>query len=212
VARQNYLFYAGDAGGEVATAEGLPDMLTYKSEPLTEDMVIAGPILMDLYASIAGTDADLFVSVNEVWPDGSVSYLQRGLLKASHRRVDPLRSYYADTGDGPLLVQPYRPHTNPQPVIPLEILKYDFEIFPLGHIFRTGNRVQINIHTPPITDGLWGYSPTHHQPAAVTVYHGIDYPTSIQLPVVDTDAPYTANPGCGVPDGFPCYGKPINSD
>jgi putative CocE/NonD family hydrolase len=165
VARQNYFWYSyydfgegsGAATEPLVSAEGLPDMLSYKSAPLTEDLVITGPILMDLYASIAGTDADFFVSVNEVWPDGSVSYLQRGLLKASHRRVDPERSYYVETDDDEkLLVQPYRPHTNPQPVTPGEVIKYDFEIFPVGHIFRAGNRIQINVHTPPITDGLWG--------------------------------------------------------
>ena len=205
VARQNYFEYSGTNGQEIATAQGLPDMLTYISEPLDGDLTIAGPILMELYAAMAGTDADFFVSISDVWPDGSVSYLQRGLLKASHRRVDPLRSYYDDG----LLVQPYRPHTNPQPVMPGEIIKYDLEIFPLGHVFRAGHRLQVNIHTPPVTDGLWGYSPTHHQPAAVTVYHGSEYPTAIQLPVIEPDGPVGEGPGCQIPGGFPCYAPPV---
>lgn len=210
VSRQNYFIYAdetapGDAMDTVAGAEGLPEQLEYRSEALADDLAIAGPIQMDLTASLAGTDADFFVSISDQWPDGSVSYLQRGLLKASHRRVDPERSYYADASRT-RMVQPYRPHTNPQPVVPGEVNTYRIEIFPLGHVFRAGHKIVVKIHTPPITDGIWGYTPTHHQPAAVTVQHG--GLTSIQLPVVRTDAPALPATSCRVPAGFPCYAAP----
>jgi hypothetical protein len=215
VARQGWFFYAYDGTGDpvspgpftdltepATTARSLPDVVAYASEPLEEQLVVAGPLLMDLYASIAGTDADFFVSISDVFPDGSVSYLQRGLLKASHRALDPVRSYY----DGDTLVQPYRPHTNPQPVMPGEIERYNLEIFPLGHVFRPGHKILIQIHTPPVVDGLWGYTPTHHQPAPVTVYHDAARPSFLQLPVVEPDQPISnAEPAsCRVPGGFPC--------
>lgn len=193
----------GSPGSDITTARSLPDMASYLSAPLGETKVVAGPILMDLYASIAGTDADFFVSISDVWPDGSVSYLQRGLLKASHSAWDPARSYYA--ADGTTLIQPYRPHTNPQPVMPGEIVDYKLEIFPLGHVFRAGHRLLIEVLTPPVTDGLWGYTPSH-QPAPVTIYHDAGHPTSVQLPVVTPDEPITSVPtNCRVPGGFPCY-------
>jgi predicted acyl esterase len=166
--------------------------------------------MMDLYASLAGTDADFYVSISDLFPDGRVSFLQRGLLKASHRAVDPLRSYYA--ADGETMVQPYRPHSNPQPVTPGEITKYQVEIFPLGYIFRPGHRILIQIHTPPILEKIWGYTPTHHQPAAVTVYHDAAHPTSIQWPVVVPDAPAAdvATP-CPLQGGFFCAApSPLN--
>lgn len=213
VARQGWFFYAYDGTGDpvapaamqvteqVTTATTLPDVVAYESEPLEEQLVVAGPLLMELYASIAGTDSDFFVSVSDVYPDGSVSYLQRGLLKASHRAIDPLRSYY----DGSTLTQPYRPHTNPQPVTPNEIDRYTIEVFPLGHVFRPGHKLLIQIHTPPMVDGLWGYTPTQHHPAPVTVYHDAAHPSFLQLPVVTPDAPITlSRPGCQVPGGFPC--------
>ena len=214
VARQGWFFYAYDGTGDpvapvvnsvlepVQTARSLPDVVAYESAPLTSQKVVAGPILMDLYASMIGTDADFFVSISDVYPDGRVSYLQRGLLKASHRSVDPLRSYY----DGSTLVQPYRPHTDPQLVTPGAIEKYTIEIFPLGHVFRPGHKILIQIHTPPAVDGLWGYTPTNHQPAVVTVYHDAEHPSFLQLPVVTPDAPIsnTDPADCKVPGGFPC--------
>lgn len=213
IARQGWFFYAYDGTADpvapavtgvteaVTTAHSLPDVVAYESPPLTSQKVVAGPLLMELYASMVGTDADFFVSISDVYPDGRISYLQRGLLKASHRKVDPERSYY----DGSTLVQPYRPHTNPQPVTPLAIERYTIEIFPLGHVFRTGHRILIQIHTPPMTDGLWGYTPSH-QPALVTVYHDAEHPSFVQLPVVTPDAPISdVTPAdCRVPGGFPC--------
>lgn len=203
VARQNWFDYAPDNfGSDVATASGYPDELRYLSAPLTDTMTVAGPILMDLYASIAGTDADFYVSISDVFPNGNVSFLQRGLLKASHRAVDKRRSYYAADGR---LVQPYRPHTNPQPVTPGEVIKYDLEIFPLGYIFRPGHKILIQIHTPPILEKLWGYTPTHHQPAPVTVHHSAQYPTSIQWPLVTTDKPIPpSTTACPLQGGFFC--------
>jgi hypothetical protein len=196
VARQNYFQYAPENfGSDVQTARGYPDQLSYVSAPFTEAKAIAGPIMMKLAASMTGTDADFYVSVSDLFPDGSVSFLQRGLLKASHRRIDPLRSYYA--ADGETMVQPYRPHTNPQPVTPGAIVDYKIEIFPLGYIFRPGHQILIQIHTPPVLEKIWGYTPTHHQPAAVTVYHDAEDPSWIQWPIVTTDQP--------IPDGeTPC--------
>jgi putative CocE/NonD family hydrolase len=203
-ARQNFFDYAPDNfASDVTTARNLPDQLSYATKPVTENFTIAGPIMMNLWASMAGTDADFYVSVSDLFPDGRVSFLQRGLLKASHRAVDPLRSYYA--ADGETMVQPYMPHTNPQPVVPGEALEYKVEIFPLGYIFRPGHRILIQIHTPPALEKIWGYTPTHHQPAAVTVLHDAAHPTWIQWPVVETDEPIVGDTTpCPLPGGFYC--------
>jgi putative CocE/NonD family hydrolase len=202
VPRKNWFWEAPQDGSEVRTAQGLPDGLGYESPPLEQDLVIAGPMMMDLYASIQGVGADFFVSIVDVYPDGKLSYLQRGLLKASHRQVDPHRSRYTDDG---LLYLPVYPHTNPQPAPPNEIVHYQMALFPLGHIFREGHRIRVQIHTPPVVDGLWGYTPTHHKPAPVVVHHDVDHPSRVQLPVVEPDGDTEPAPEeCGVPGGFPC--------
>ncbi len=220
--------------GELWQKQTYPDQTYYVSDPIGSasmpvgpdgNFIVNGPILMNLWASMAGTDTDFFVSVSDVFPDdhptnpGWVSYVQRGWLKASHRTVDDTRSYYAfdpDSGKD-ILVQPYMTHTNPQPVVPGDAVEYALEIFPLGHIFRPGHRILIQIHTPPAVDGLWGYTPTH-QPAAVTILHDAAHPTWIQWPQItlpqDQPAPTSvdgdpgslmvAPAGCKVPGGFPC--------
>ena len=46
-----------------------PDVLTWTSEPLTEDMTVAGDVVAHLFASTTGTDADWIVKLIDVYPD-----------------------------------------------------------------------------------------------------------------------------------------------
>ena len=45
------------------------DVLTWQSEPLTEDLTIAGDVVAHLFASTSGTDADWVVKLIDVYPD-----------------------------------------------------------------------------------------------------------------------------------------------
>lgn len=205
--QNNWFFPSPGDGEEVREDSTLPTKAQYATEPLAETTVLNGPILFDMYASLAGTDTDFFVTISDVFPDGQVEYVQRGLLKASHNAVDERRSWYNDAGE---MIQPYRPHTNPNPQVPGEVVHYPIEIWPTGHIFREDHRILVEVHTPPVIDGLWGYTATEHDPAAVTIHSSADHPTSILLPQVAVDggnANIAADPdGCGTEDGFPCAG------
>ena len=46
-----------------------PDVLVYKSEPLTEDVTVAGDIKPYLFISSSGTDSDFVVKLIDVFPD-----------------------------------------------------------------------------------------------------------------------------------------------
>ena len=50
-----------------------PDVLTYVSDPLADDIVIAGDIDAHLFASTTGTDADWVVKLIDVYPDDAPS-------------------------------------------------------------------------------------------------------------------------------------------
>ncbi len=53
--------------------DGRPDVLTWQSEPLTEDLVIAGDVAAHLFASTTGSDADWVVKLIDVAPDTASS-------------------------------------------------------------------------------------------------------------------------------------------
>ena len=58
------------------------------SLPITETTALAGPIDLTLWARLTSVDTDFFVDVIDMAPDGTMFYLQRGLLRASFREVD----------------------------------------------------------------------------------------------------------------------------
>ena len=82
--------------------------LRYLSEPLPQDVLIAGPAVLNLFAAIDQDDTNWIVVIKDVGPDVSVMSVRegerelpknlpereitRGWLKASHRALDPKRS------------------------------------------------------------------------------------------------------------------------
>ena len=46
-----------------------PDVLTYQTNILTEDLTVGGPVIADLRGSISTTDADFVVKIIDVFPD-----------------------------------------------------------------------------------------------------------------------------------------------
>ena len=46
-----------------------PDVLTFETFPLEEDLTLAGPVIANLKVSISGTDADFVVKIIDVFPD-----------------------------------------------------------------------------------------------------------------------------------------------
>ena len=49
--------------------DGRPDVLTWRSEPLTEDLLLAGNVTAHIVASTTGRDADWVVKLIDVFPD-----------------------------------------------------------------------------------------------------------------------------------------------
>jgi putative CocE/NonD family hydrolase len=178
--RQFWSYQAGgDVGPPVTTAAG-PDELTYRSAPLATNTAVIGPMAATLFVQSTGVDTELFVEIIDEAPDGSRSYLQRGLLKASHRAIDATAS--DRTPDG-RIYRPHRPHTNPTLITPGTPQEYLVEMWPLGHVFRAGHRIVIKIHSPPVVDSYYAYVP-RNAPSVNTVLHGIASPSRVMLPMV----------------------------
>ena len=50
-------------------AERRPDVLTFKTDVLKEDVTVTGNVIADIMTSISTTDADFVVKVIDVFPD-----------------------------------------------------------------------------------------------------------------------------------------------
>jgi predicted acyl esterase len=130
--------------------------------------------------SSTAPDTEIFVQIIDEAPDGSRYYVQRGMLKASHRAIMPGLSDRLADGT---IYRPHRPHTNPTLIEPGANYRYLVEIFPFGHVFRPGHKMIVKIHTPPQADSYYAY--IAKRPAGInTLYHDAENPSSLMLPFV----------------------------
>ncbi len=177
--RQAWSYQAGPSFGPPFSTEDGPDEAMFRTDPMSAPMAVVGPVTATLFAGATSVDTEFFVQLIDEAPDGSRTYLQRGMLKASHRAIDTTKSDYA----GGVLYRPWRPHTNPQLIQPARIYKYDVEVFPLGHVFRPGHRLIVKVSAPPILDSFYAYVPKT-LPGVNTLYHNGFFRSHLTLPIV----------------------------
>ena len=174
--------------------------LRYMTDPLAEDLLIAGPISMNFFASIDSDDTNWIITLKDLGPDCSdrtgrkgeweipelpEKYLTKGFLKASMRETDPELS------------KPYKPWHKltadaKKPVVPGEINEYNVEVMSVCHMFKAGHRVCVEISCLDLPDGACGVCDTEYIPYHIcrnaTVCHKVyrdgKYPSHILLPVI----------------------------
>ena len=156
-------------------------VLTWTTEPLEQDVMIAGPIAVVLYASSDQLDTDFFVKLWDQVPSGTGQnhrdvLLARGWLRASHRELDESRS---------TIGRPFHPHRDPKPIEPGKVYRFDIEVWPIAHVFVTGNRIRLQFTNgdSSVTDG--NYSHFYGLKfGSDTILHDADNPSHVVLPIM----------------------------
>lgn len=159
------------AGGWSASLPANPGALSYTTNTLSNDMVLAGPASVDLWITSTSDDVDLQATISEVRPDGQEMYVQRGWLRTSHRRMDEQAS---------TVFQPIHTHRRADfaPLTPNEATYIRFEVFPFAHAFRANSKLRLTIETPTGTTGLWAFA-FNPIPSTVTVLHDAMRPSRL---------------------------------
>lgn len=148
--------------------------LVFRTEPMERAMEITGPSVLRLIAASDQEDTDWFAFVKDEAPDGTARLLTRGMLKASHRAVDPERSKSW---------QPWHPHDRIDPVIPGDAVEYEIEVIPTSNLFDRGHRLRLELSSSdPATDLIYSHE---HQPRVTTntVYMGAGA-SRLRVPVI----------------------------
>jgi putative CocE/NonD family hydrolase len=177
--RQAYSHQAGSNTGGELTSPTAPDEVEL-STTFDEPTTIAGPITANLFVDSSAPDTELFVQLIDRAPDGTLLYLNRGMLRASHRQIDPSQSQY--TADG-RIYRPYRPHTERALLTPGETVDYLIDIFPVGHVFLPGHELVVKLHAPPLDDNDYAYV-EKTLPGVNTLHFGRDTPSRLMLPII----------------------------
>jgi uncharacterized protein len=106
--------------------EARQDVLTFDTEPLTEDLQVSGPIAAVIHASCDCRDFDLWVRLQDVYPDGRAMNLMspgNDVVRASYR--------YAGAG--------------PQPLEPSKVYELRLPALMTSIRFARGHRIRAQI-------------------------------------------------------------------
>ena len=125
--------------------------LVFRTEAFSSPTEITGPMALYLTAASDADNTDWFVFVRDESPDGLLRLLTRGMLRATHRALDPEKSRPW---------RPWHPHTGAEPVPPGEAVEYVIEIIPACNLFLEGHRLRVEISScDPDTDLIYTHEP-----------------------------------------------------
>jgi len=114
--------------------ENRSDVLTWETEALTEDTVIAGNIVAHLFASTSGTDSDWVVKLIDVYPE---SYPK-----------DPKMGGYQLMIANEILRGRFRnSFTRPEPVPANRPIEYAIDLHTANHAFLKGHRIMVQVQS-----------------------------------------------------------------
>jgi hypothetical protein len=132
-------------------------------------MEITGPISATIWASSDAKDTDFTATLTDLEPDGKAIALCEGIVRARFRNGTE----------------------NPQMMVPGEIYKFEIDMWNTSNSFIKGHRIRIEISSsnfPRYNRNLNSGNPIASDIditlANQTVYHGIQYPSYINLPVI----------------------------
>jgi len=171
-----------------------PDVLVYQTEPLQEDVTIAGPVLPKLKVATSGTDSDFVVKLIDVYPndypdDSKVNETRRTLGLPDLRmggyqqllRGEPMRAKFPKSWE------------KPDPLAPGEVTQLDFTMPDLNHTFRKGHRIMVQVQSSwfPLVDrnpqrfvDIPNARPEDFRKATEQVFHSKDAASGVEIMIL----------------------------
>lgn len=151
------------------------ELLTYTSDPLAADIAITGKPVATLNLSSTATDGVLYVYLETVAPDGEVTYITEGQLRALHRKESS-----SDLGRVVLGPRHSYRRADGQAMVPGENAELRIGMFATSVLVKKGYRLRIAIagHDASTFDRI----PKDGTPTIEVQTNG-SLPSFVQLPI-----------------------------
>jgi putative CocE/NonD family hydrolase len=162
-----------------------PDVLTWATDPLSENVIVSGRIVANLFASTTGTDSDWIVKVIDVLPEDHAEAEMRGyqLMIAG----DVLRGRYRTSLE------------KPEPIAPNAVLRYEIGFPGNDHVFGKGHRIMVQVQSTwfPVIDrnpqrfvsNIFQATAADFQRATQRIYRSRQHASHLALPIVTSPQP-----------------------
>jgi uncharacterized protein len=151
------------------------DVLVFQTQPLTEELEVTGPLVVNLWASSSAVDTDFTAKLVDVYPpskdfpDGVELNVEDGLIRARYR--DSLEKATFMT--------------------PGQLYRFRVELYPTSILFAKGHRIRVDISSSNFP--RFDINPNTGEPlnqnrrtavAINTIYHDAEHPSNLVLPIV----------------------------
>jgi putative CocE/NonD family hydrolase len=164
---------------------GRPDLLSYESEPLTEDVVVAGSMAVKLFGATSGTDCDWIARLIDVYPEETPKDPGMGgyqLLIAG----EPIRARFRKSLE------------KPEALTPDKVEEYTVPLNWGHHRFRKGHRIMVQVSSSwfPLIDrnpqtfvpNIYEATDADFRTARQRVYRSPEHPSHLSLQVLPEGA------------------------
>lgn len=168
-----------------------PDVLTFTSGVLTEDITLGGPLTADLMVSISTTDADFVVKLIDVFPDEFV-YDEKEFGKGNGSNY-PMGGYQMLVR-GEIMRGKYRNSFSvPEAFVPNKITQVKYTLPDVAHTFKKGHKIMVQVQSSwfPIADrnpqqftDIYHCDDSDFQKSTIRIYHDAQNQSKIILPVL----------------------------
>lgn len=160
-----------------------PDVLSYETETLNEDVNISGPIYANLYVSTTGTDADWVVKVIDVFPDSAKNPEPNpdNIEMGGYQRLiryEIMRGKFRNN------------YEKPEPFEPGKITNVKIKLQDIDHTFLKGHKIMVQIQSSffPFFDrnpqkfiDIYSANEKDFQKAYNRIYFSSEDPSSIKF-------------------------------
>jgi hypothetical protein len=162
-------------------AHNRPDVLSWESEPLQEEVAITGNVVAHLFASTSGTDCDWIVKLIDVYPE---SYPKDIKMSGYQLMIanEVLRGRFRNSFE------------KPEPIAPNQVNEYVIDLHSLNHRFGAGHRIMVQVQSTwfPLIDrnpqkyveNIFLAKEADYQVATQQVFRSQQFPSHVKVPVV----------------------------
>jgi len=121
--------------------QGRPDVLSWETEVLTEDVVVAGEVTAKLFASTTGRDADWVVKLIDVYPE-------------KYDADSKLGGYELMVSNDVFRGRFHKSFENPVALVPNAVTPFTVDLHTQSYRFQKGHKIMVQVQSTwfPVID------------------------------------------------------------
>lgn len=160
--------------------DGRPDVLTWETDELSDDLTVAGDLVAHLFASTSGTDSDWIVKLIDVYPQ-------------SYKKQPEMNGYQLMIANEVFRGRFRNSFERPEALVPNQVTPFTVDLHTNDHTFEKGHRIMVQVQSTwfPLIDrnpqkyvaSIFNATAADFQKATQRVFRSQRYASHIALPV-----------------------------